>query len=85
MGCMIVFKSVTYAQRANFLLSKQGIPTVMVRAQAILGSGSCSYGIKCKAKQLEQVVQLLKKNKIPFGKIYVMNQVGVWQEAELSF
>ncbi len=81
MGSLIVFKSVTYAQRASRVLAQNGIGSDMVRTQAILGGGSCSYALKVKPQALQRAASVLRGSGIPFGKLYAADRFGNYVEA----
>lgn len=73
---LIVFQSVTYAQRGANLLQNAGFFSTIVRAQASLGGGSCSYGLKFRAESPARAVDILNRNAVPYKKIYTANAIG---------
>ncbi len=79
---LMIFRSVTYAQRAGRVLEKQGITTYMLRSQAILGGGSCSYALKVAPRELERSLEILHQCEIPVNGVYVLDQWGHYQKAQ---
>lgn len=79
---LMIFRSVTYAQRAGRVLEKQGITTYMLRSQAILGGGSCSYALKVAPRQLEHSLEILRQCQIPVNGVYVLDKWGHYQKVQ---
>ena len=79
---LMIFRSVTYAQRAGRVLEKQGITTYMLRSQAILGGGSCSYALKVAPRQLEHSLEILRQCQILVNGVYVLDKWGHYQKAQ---
>ena len=59
MSCLIVFRSITYAQNAQGLFAKNGILAIIIRPPLKLGKGSCSYALKLDGKHLKKACDLL--------------------------
>ena len=59
MGCLIIFKSITYAQKACDMLSKCGIRAQLIRPPAHLGHGSCSYALKIPHANCDKLAGML--------------------------
>ena len=73
---LIVFRSVTYAQRGSRVLAQNGIGSNMIRAQAVLGGGSCSYALKVSTQSLQQAAAILQHSKIPYTALYAPDRFG---------
>lgn len=73
---LILFKSVTYAQRGSRVLAQRGISSTMIRSQAALGGGSCSYALKVRPEALQKSLAVLNETRIPYGKVYQTDQMG---------
>ncbi|MBE6846466.1 MAG: DUF3343 domain-containing protein, partial [Ruminococcus sp.] len=52
MQIVIIFKSVTYAQRAERILAKKGVTSNIIKAPFGKNSGSCAYGVKINDKYI---------------------------------
>ena len=50
--CLILFRSLTYAQRGRHVLERAGITAVLRRAPADLTDRGCAYGLKLRADRL---------------------------------
>ena len=59
MGCLIVFKSITHAQKAYQILSKRGILAQLIRAPTHLGQGSCGYALKVSREDCGKLSKML--------------------------
>lgn len=73
---LILFKSVTYAQRGGRVLAQKGISSYMIRSQAALGGGSCSYALKVRPETLSKALAVLNETNIPYGKVYQTDPMG---------
>ncbi len=54
MSCLIVFKSITYAQSAIQLMRRSGVSAGLVKTTVALGDGSCSYAVRVLERDLER-------------------------------
>lgn len=82
MNCIIVFRSITYAQRAKELLAKGGVSGVLVKPSVSLGKGSCSHGIKISNMDLFKAKGLLSSMSAVIGGVYVTSSGGRFQEVK---
>ena len=57
--CMITFRSVTPAQRAENLLRKEGIACILQRTPRVLADQGCGYSIRLKYRYLHRAMELL--------------------------
>ena len=48
----------------------------MIRAQAVLGGGSCSYALKVSTQSLQQAAAILQRSKIPYTALYAPDRFG---------
>lgn len=79
---LIMCRSVTSAQRAARLLERSLIRAAVTKAPQHLTRSGCAYALRLHAK-LEEAVRLLRKNEIPFGRIYVSEDGTEYREATL--
>lgn len=70
--CMITFRSVTPAQRAETILRREGIGCTLSRTPRMLAEQGCGYSIRVHYGQLPQAVEILRKKGIAYGKAYRM-------------
>ena len=70
--CMITFRSVTPAQRAENLLRKEGIACTLQRTPRVLADQGCGYSIRLKYGYLHRARELLHQKGIAYRKAYTM-------------
>ena len=78
--CLILFRSLTYAQRASHILERGGITATIRRAPQGLTDRGCTYSIRLRAQHLGRALALLKQRGLEHGKVFQMSEGGVWQE-----
>lgn len=59
LSSVIVFRSLTEAQRALSALKRGGISAILGKPSAFLGKGSCAHGLKVSHRELERALRLL--------------------------
>lgn len=79
MTCLIVFSSLTHAQRAAQILRKNGISTVLSKPPNALGRGSCAYGLALDPRFLPAARQLLGKTGLRVVGIYHKTAENSWK------
>ena len=72
--CMITFRSVTPAQRAENLLRKEGIACTLQRTPRVLADQGCGYSIRLKYGYLHRAMELLHQKGITYRKAYTMEE-----------
>ena len=68
--CLITFRSVTPAQRGEGALKREGFTCTLRRTPKWMEQKGCGYSLQLPCKEIHGAVQLLKKQKIPYQKIY---------------
>ena len=68
--CLILCRSLTYAQRSSRALERAGITAVVRKAPLSVSKTGCTYCVKLKETQLERALLLLDRAAIQRGKIY---------------
>ena len=76
----ITFRSVTYAQRAEKLLTQRGIRGNLMRTPRWMEEQGCGYALKLWTNQISQAVNLLRENKIQLRKVYAQQEDGDMEE-----
>ncbi len=79
----ITFRSVTFAQRAEKLLNKQGYRASLMRTPRWMEEQGCGYALKLWAQDVLPVVKLLRENKIQLRKVYVQQENGEMEEVRI--
>lgn len=79
MGCLIVFRSVTYAQNAQHILSKKHISAVLTRPPMGLAKGGCSYALRIREEEVRDALVCLAGSPVHYTGAYCSKGTG-WQE-----
>jgi hypothetical protein len=80
---VITFRSVTYAQRAEQLMTRQGYRCHLQRTPAWMEQQGCGYSLRLYAGSVHRAVELLKDQRIPLRRVYVQTASGDLEELEL--
>jgi len=81
--CMITFRSVTPAQRAEGVLKKAGISCSIHRTPKWMEEQGCGYSVRLHSREVPAAVQLLREADIPFRKVYLLRETGRPEEMRL--
>ncbi len=81
--CLITFRSVTPAQRAEQLLQRFGIGCRIQRTPRWMEKQGCGYSLRVSYTDADQCAELLRQREIPFRKIYTLNEEGRFEELRL--
>jgi len=79
----ITFRSVTFAQKGESVLHSAGIDCTIRRTPRWMEAQGCGYCLRLRPKDSGSAVALLKKNQIPFRKVYMELDNGNVEEVEL--
>ena len=77
---LITFRSITYAQRAEQALNREGIRCNLRRTPRWMEQRGCGYGIEAKLADGSQVTGILNREGIPYRKVYRLTQDGAVEE-----
>lgn len=80
MSAIILFRSLTRAQRGVRVLTAGGIPAMIVKAPQGLSDKGCTYGAGVTTGKLERAVRILEERQIPHGKVFVPGEDGRYRE-----
>ena len=75
-GCLIILRSVTYAQRAKRALEKMGISAYVIKPEASLIGNGCGFAIKVSEGYLAETIDVLKKQNYEIGKVFLREKDG---------
>lgn len=81
--CIITFRSVTPAQRAEGLLRRTGLECSLHRTPRWMEEQGCGYSIRLQRKDVPYGLQLLQKENIPYRKVYLRRESGTMEELHL--
>ena len=81
--CYITFRSVTYAQRGEKLLSSAQIRCALQRTPRWMEEQGCGYCLRLQERDVRRAVELLRKQGINLRKVYVQQEDGTMRELVL--
>lgn len=81
--CMITFRSVMPAQRAEKILQREGIAGRITRTPKWMEQQGCGYSLRIRCEDIAAAAQHLRQNQIPFRKGYLLRESGTVEEIEL--
>lgn len=79
----ITFRSVTYAQRGERILSRAGVRCGIQRTQRWMEEKGCGYSLRVQTANIEQAAGLLRDEQLPIGKVYRRREDGKLEETAL--
>ena len=79
----LTFRSVTHAQRAEGLLTKQEIRCSIQRTPRWMEAQGCGYALRLWTKEPEAAVRILRSHNIPMRRLYVQGMSGELEELPL--
>jgi len=79
MSCLILFKSITYAQNGMYRLSKAGITSYITRKPSDLVGKSCGYGLKVKCEDITRIKAVLSNSGVVYSSCW-QRQGTRWRE-----
>ena len=79
---LIMFRSLTYAQRGMRTLERGGVTAVLLKVPQSVSQTGCSYGLRISARHLEYSLRLLRENHHVYGKVFRVERDGSMTEVE---
>ena len=83
MSALIMFRSLTYAQRGSRILERAGITATITKAPQGTTDQGCSYCIRLTEARLRSALKILDDAGIRHGRILRGGVGGDWQEVFL--
>ena len=78
--CLILFRSLTYAQRAAYVLERSGITATVRKAPPGLTDRGCTYSVRLRGQHLGNALSLLRRKGLERGKVFMIQPEGGFQE-----
>ena len=78
----ITFRSITYAQRGEKLLTLHGYRCQLRRTPRWMEEKGCGYCLQLTLGDIRPPVQLLRSGETPWRKVYVQKENGTMAEVE---
>lgn len=79
----ITFRSITFAQRAEQLLSRSGVWCTLQRTPRWMEEQGCGYALRIRTKDIRQAGEQLRQAKVPLRRIYWQKDDGMFEEVDL--
>jgi hypothetical protein len=78
--CIITFRSVTPAQRAENLLRRAGFECSIQRTPRWIEEQGCGYSLRVRLQDAARCAEKLQEGEIPYRKIYLRRENGSMEE-----
>ena len=82
-SCMITFRSVTPAQRAEDYLRRAGVSCTLQRTPKWMEEKGCGYSLRLACTDMMTSTALLRQAGIGYRKAYSLNEDGMPEELRL--
>ncbi|MEF2837467.1 MAG: DUF3343 domain-containing protein [Oscillospiraceae bacterium] len=79
----ITFRSVTFAQRGEKVLSQNHIRVNLMRTPRWMEEQGCGYALKLWSNDIRQPLRLLRENNLQLRRVYVQREDGTMEEVKL--
>ena len=80
MPILIMFRSLTYAQRASYMLARGGIGADVIKAPQETTDRGCTYCIRIAEGKLYRALDILERSGIARGRILQRQADGSYRE-----
>ena len=81
--CMITFRSVTPAQRAEGVLKKAAMECSIHRTPKWMEQQGCGYSLRVNYRDIPKAMALLREEEISFRKVYLLTSTGKPEEMQV--
>ena len=82
-NCMITFRSVTPAQRAEDVLRRAGVQCTIQRTPKWMEEKGCGYSLRLDRQDVMAAAMLLRQSGISYRKAYSLSDKGTPEELRL--
>ena len=76
----LTFRSITQAQRAERAYGREGMVCLLRRTPRWMEERGCGYGVEVKCPELRLALEVLRQERIPFRKSYLLHADGLVEE-----
>ena len=80
---LITFRSVTYAQRGERLLTRAGMRCTLGRTPRWMEEQGCGYSLRLQTESIARAASLLRAEQLPMRKVYLQKEDGSLEEIAL--
>ena len=81
--CLITFRSITPAQRAENVLHRRGVGCYIQRTPRWMEELGCGYSLRLRRNSTGQALEILKQNGVSYRKVYLQREDGMFEELAL--
>ena len=81
--CLITFRSITPAQRAERLLHRRGYTCSLQRTPKWMEIQGCGYSLRSLQRDAPSCIAFLNEEDIPYRKVYLLRDGGALEELSL--
>ena len=81
--CIITFRSETPAQRGEGILKRASVAVRLQRTPKWMEERGCGYSLRLRCRDLQQALELLRRQGIAFQKVYQLTEDGGVEEWRL--
>ena len=78
--CLITFRSITPAQRAESVLRRAGLECSVQRTPRWMAAQGCGYSLRVRTQDVMPAVELLRSGGVAFQKVYLRKEKGAVEE-----
>ena len=79
----ITVRSITFGQRAESVLRKNGVNCSLQRTPKWMEEQGCGYALKLWSGDIRTVVELLREHRVQLRRVYVQKEDGIMEEVSL--
>ena len=79
----ITFRSVTYAQRGEKVLSDAGVRCTLLRTPKWMEAQGCGYSLRLWTEDIHFGVGILRRAGVPYRRVYIQLPDGTLEEREV--
>ncbi len=80
---LITFRSITFAQKGQWALSRRKIPCTLQRTPKALTERGCGYCLRISGRDAASAVMILQREKLNYEKLYAIGENGDVEERML--
>ena len=82
-NCILTFRSVTPAQRAEEVLRRAGVECTIQRTPKWMEDKGCGYSLRLNCGDIMAAAALLRQAGVPFRRAYALGENGAPEELRL--
>ena len=80
MSMLLMFRSLTYAQRGERALRRVGFTVSLIKAPSETTAKGCAYALRLRERDISRASAVLRDAGIHFDRLYRLTADGTWEE-----